>query len=490
MSDWNSSRWQKSQLKLQMPIYDDIEKLSSIKKELKDFDGLVDLDKILLLKKKLKSLEKNKGFLIIGGNCAETLNFDNDTADTVRTIQEMASIISKKTGGEVIKIGRMAGQYAKPRSNEFETIDGTTLPIYRGDIINNINFTEESRKPNPELMIKAFNKSSETLKTIEKIDGNFFTTHEALLLDYEESLVREKDDIIYLSSTHFPWIGDRTRNSNSAHVEFLRGIVNPISIKCGINTDLDDLVKIIKLLNPENEAGKISLTVRMGNKNIEKYFPILIKHILKNNLNVLWISDPMHGNGKKTYGPLPYRTYVNLIGKSFLEITKANELSAKFQILLQNKPCAMGACSQSQACRQGEVCRRSGARYKENTSFFNLFDLRQRISIRLLIKNLNKTRLFCINCFLQKSSVRKRSGRKTRYLEDIEGEISKFFSICKNNSIYPSGVHLEMTGNDVTECIGLSVNKNNLNQNYKTLCDPRLNREQSLYLIKKISELI
>lgn len=382
MVSWNSSSWQKSSLKLQMPIYDDIEKLSSIKKELKDFDGLVDLDKILLLKKKLKSLEKNKGFLIIGGNCAETLNFDNDTADTVRTIQEMASIISKKTGGEVIKIGRMAGQYAKPRSNEFETIDGTTLPIYRGDIINNINFTEESRKPNPELMIKAFNKSSETLKTIEKIDGNFFTTHEALLLDYEESLVREKDDIIYLSSTHFPWIGDRTRNSNSAHVEFLRGIVNPISIKCGTNTDLDDLVKIIKLLNPENEAGKISLTVRMGNKNIEKYFPLLIDIILKNNLNVVWISDPMHGNGKKV------------------------------------------------------------------------------------------------------------DGKKTRYLDDIEGEISKFFLICKNNGVYPSGVHLEMTGNDVTECIGLSVNENNLNQNYKTLCDPRLNREQSLYLIKKISELI
>ena len=290
-------------------------------------------------------------------------------------------VTSQKTGGEVIKIGRMAGQYAKPRSNKFETINGTTLPVYRGDIINSIEFTSKARKPNPELMLKVFNKSFETIKTIKNADNNFYTSHEALLLDYEESLIRQKDNIVYLSSTHFPWVGDRTRNSNSAHIEFLKGIANPISIKCGMNTNLDDLVKIINILNPKNEAGKISLTIRMGNKNINKFFPILIDTILKNKLNVLWISDPMHGNGK----------IVN--------------------------------------------------------------------------------------------------GKKTRYLLDIEDEINNFFSICKNNNIYPSGVHFEMTGKNITECIGLSVNESNLDQNYKTLCDPRLNAEQSLYLIKKISKL-
>lgn len=382
MTNWNPSSWQTSPLKLQMPVYNNIKKLTSIKKELANFNGLVDLDKILLLKEKFKNIVQNREFLIIGGNCAESLKYDNATVDTVGTIQEMAEIIFKKTGNEVIKIGRMAGQYAKPRSSEFETINGVSLPSYRGDIINNINFTEEGRKPNSELMLKAFHRSLETLSTIEKIDDNFYTTHEALLLDYEESLVRRENNTTYLSSTYFPWIGDRTRKYNSAHVEFLRGVINPISIKCGTDTDLEDLIKIIKILNPKNEIGKIFLTLRMGSENIEKYFPILIKSILKNDLNVLWISDPMHGNSKKM------------------------------------------------------------------------------------------------------------NDKKTRYLSDIESEISKFFSICKNNNIYPAGVHFEIIGKNVTECIGLSVKENNLNQNYETLCDPRLNKEQSLYLIKKISELI
>lgn len=382
MIKWSPTTWQCAELKLQMPVYDDIKKLKSIKKELNNHDGLIDLDEILSFKKKLKDVINKKNFIIIGGSCAESLNLDNATIDTIKTIQEMAKIVSKKNNKEIIKIGRMAGQYAKPRSNNYETINNITLPIYRGDIINDIDFSEESRKPNPNLMIKAFKRSIETINIIKSFDNNFFTSHEALLLDYEESLIRKKDNTFYLSSTHFPWIGDRTRNIKSSHIDFLSGIANPISIKCGINTDLEDLIQIIKKLNPKNEVGKIALTIRMGNKNIDKYYPILIDTILKNNLNVLWISDPMHGNTK-------------------------------------------------------------------------------------IINN-----------------------QKTRYLNDIEEEIFKFFSISKNKKIYPSGIHLEMIGKNITECIGLEVNENNLNKKYESLCDPRLNKEQSLYLAKKIFEFI
>jgi len=366
-----------------MPNYDDAEALNRIKGMLKGFSEPIGLDEIMLLRKRLNSVESGMGFIIIGGDCAESLNTNaNRIVNTITTIQAMADVVSKKIGNEIIKIGRMAGQYAKPRSNEFETIDGITLPSYRGDIINGIEFTGDARKPNPMLMVKALYKTIETLSIIKKIDKNFYTSHEALLLDYEECFIREKYGVAYLSSTHFPWIGDRTRNCNSAHVEFLRGIVNPIGIKCSDNTDLDDLVKIIKLLNSRNEVGKIALTVRMGSEKIEKHLPILINTVMKNNLNVLWISDPMHGNGKKI------------------------------------------------------------------------------------------------------------NGKKTRYLEDIENEMSKFFSICNSNGVYPAGIHLEMAGDNITECVGLSVSEDDLNQNYTTLCDPRLNKEQSLYLIKKISQLI
>jgi 3-deoxy-7-phosphoheptulonate synthase len=232
-------------------------------------------------------------------------------------------------------------------------------------------------------MYKAYKQSASTINLIKKSNIDLYVAHEALLLDYEESLVRENEKKTFLSSTHLPWIGDRTRNFESAHIEFLRGVANPIGVKCGPTTDLEDLVKIIRILNPENENGKIMLMIRMGNGNVEKFLPGIINAIEINKLNVLWVSDPMHGNGKK------------------------------------------------------------------------LSD-----------------------------------GTKTRYYDDILGEIKSFFNVCKDCGVCIGGIHLEMTGLDVTECIGGFCDETNIKDRYETLCDPRLNREQSLSLAKELEDII
>jgi 3-deoxy-7-phosphoheptulonate synthase len=358
-----------------MPEYSDKEELKKVKEHLKQNKELISLDRILDLKKELIEVEEGKSFLMIGGNCAENLNEPqkDNVEDIIQILQEM----KKRFGKKSLLIGRMAGQYAKPRSNDTETINGIDLPVFMGEIVNSLEFTKDGRTARPLLMIKAYQQCLNTLKTI---NNKVWTAHEALLLDFEETLIRKKDNITYLSSTGLPWIGERTRNVNSAHTEFLRGVVNPIGIKVGPNCDVEDLVKIIKTLNPQNEKGKIILTIRMGCGKMKVELPKIINSVQLNDLNVIWISDPVHGNGK--------------------------------------------------------TC----GKYK------------------------------------------------TRYLKDIETELLEFNEVCKECNVYNGGFHIEIGGGDIEECIGLSATEENLGKKYETLCDPRLNREQCLYLIEKIKE--
>ncbi len=380
MLNWTPSSWQNATIKKQMPIYEDLSLLNSIKHEISTYDGIVKLEEIISLKNKLKNISKNNDFLIIAGSCAEELNNNNqELIETIKTINEVSDIILKKFNKKTIKIGRMAGQYAKPRSNDFEIKNGIKLPIYRGDIINHIEFSKEARNPDPNLMKIAYKKSYNDFNLIRNTEKDFYIAHEALLLDYEESMIRSINNIDFLSSTHFPWIGDRTRDINSAHVEFLSGIFNPIAIKCGSDTNIEDLISVIKKLNLNNEDGKITLTIRSGIKSINNFLPKLITKIKSEKLNVLWVVDPMHGNTKK-------------------------------------------------------------------------------------INNI-----------------------KIRYLEEILEETNNFIQICKENDINPNGIHIEMSGLNITECIGLSVNEKNINTSYKTLCDPRLNKEQTIYLANNIN---
>jgi 3-deoxy-7-phosphoheptulonate synthase len=366
--NWSSGSWINAVLKKQMPIYNDQSKLKKVKDVLLAKKGLTTSDEIIALRRELVLVEQGKAIIIQGGDCAEDLqNMDKNAIDsTVDVIQKMENIMKRRA----IKIGRMAGQYAKPRSNDTEIKNGIELPSYKGDIINNIAFTSVAREPNPDLMLKCYQQAESTMS---EINNRTYISHEALLLDYEETLIRETKDGILLTSTHLPWIGDRTRHIDSAHVEFLRGIINPIGIKIGATTDMEDLVKIIKVLNPVNEKGKIILTVRMGVGNVEENLPRLINAIQINKLNVIWVSDPMHGNGKK----------------------------------LNN-------------------------------------------------------------------------GIKTRFLNDIENELLEFNAVCKKCVAINGGFHLEMTGMDIGECIGLSCNEENIGKKYYTLCDPRLNAEQCL----------
>jgi 3-deoxy-7-phosphoheptulonate synthase len=380
--NWSLSSWKEAEFKRQMPTYADENILNTVKNHLKNSNGLTSAEEILDLKENLRKVADGNAIIIQGGDCAEDMNSDDPDRilKTIEVLKKMENILLKSTGKSIVKIGRMAGQYAKPRSSDTENQNGVELPSYRGDIINNIEFTKEARNPNPLLMEKAYNKSIEAINLINK---QLYVSHEALLLDYEESLVRDTDDGMILASTHLPWIGDRTRNSKSAHVEFLRGVVNPIGIKCGPATNLDDLVEIIKILNPSNEEGKIVLIIRMGAGKVKECMGNIIQTILNNNLNVIWMSDAVHGNGKK----------------------------------LEN-------------------------------------------------------------------------GFKTRYLSDIIQEINEFVSVCKSYKINIGGIHLEMTGLDVTECIGCSCNESNIASRYKTLCDPRLNEEQCLQIANFLCDVI
>ena len=378
-----------------------------------------------------------------GGDCAES--FDDFNADYIRdtfkVLLQMSVTLTAAGNCPVVKVGRMAGQFAKPRSSPKEEINGVELESYKGDIINDMEFTESSRVPDPQRMIRAYTQSAATLNLLrafakggfsdlnkvhqwnmgfvdespqgkkfrdlaDKISdtlsfmdaigissGNtkrlrnvdFFTSHEALLLPYEECLTRTDSTTgeVYDTSAHMVWIGDRTRQLDGAHVEFCRGIKNPIGIKCGPTLDPDELKKLIDVLNPENEAGKITLICRFGVDNVEEKLPKLIGPFANSDYNLVWSCDPMHGN-----------------------TMKAN------------------------------------------------------------------------------------SGFKTRPFERVIQEVESFFDIHHSLGTYPGGVHLEMTGQNVTECIGgaQAIKDEDLSARYHTHCDPRLNANQALELAFLISD--
>ena len=439
---WTIDSWKKYSAK-HIPIYSNHKKLVQILEKLNSFPPLVFAGEVRSLKKKLIEVNKKKGFLLQGGDCAESFsefNADN-IRDTFRVLLQMSVILTSGTNLPIIKVGRMAGQFAKPRSNPIECQNNLKLPSYMGDIINDIKFEKDLREPNPERMLKAYSQSASTLNLLrafseggygdlkhvhtwnmgfvksgdqekrysylaEKIQENlnfmealgitsnntpqlkkvdFFTSHEALLLPYEQALTRT-DSItgeIYNTSAHLLWIGDRTRFIDSAHIEYCRGIKNPIGIKCGPKLNPDELIKLINILNPKNELGKIILITRFGYKNVRKFLPTLIKRVNEEGINVIWSCDPMHGN-----------------------------------------------------------------------------------------------------------TIKSNDGIKTRPFEKILKEVKNHILIHSSERSFLGGIHLEMTGQNVTECIG-GLNKiieSDLKDRYRTHCDPRLNANQAIELAFLITD--
>ena len=434
--EWTPDSWKKKKA-LHQPNYIDKKKFDIAIKKMKKLPPLVFAGEVRSLKNELAKCVDGKGFLLQAGDCAESFAefHPNYIRDTFRVIMQMAVVLSFASGVPVTKVGRLAGQFAKPRSSPIEEKDGVKLPSYLGDMINGIEFNENSRVPNPDRMLQAYNQAASTqnllrafayggyadLSTIQNwnldfvkkskqgsnfkivadriseclrfIDAcginnenvrqlsetSFFISHEALLLPYETAFTRVDSTTgdWYDVSAHMVWIGDRTRQLNGAHVEFCKGISNPIGIKVGPTTDKDELLKVIKTLNPENEKGKIVLIVRMGSKLIDDLLPPILEKIKSANVNVVWSCDPMHANIEKS-----------------------------------------------------------------------------------------------------------KSGFKTRNFNNILNEVKSFFKLHKKSGTYAGGIHLEMTGQNVTECIGglQKISDKDLSSRYHTHCDPRLNASQSLEL--------
>ena len=442
IGSWDKSSW-RTKKRHQMPEYKDPEELNKVENSLKSLPPLVFAGEVRNLKKDLAKVESGQAFLLQGGDCAESFEeFSADLIrDTFKVLLKMAVVLTFGGKKPVIKIGRMAGQFAKPRSSDFEIINGQKLPSYRGDIINDIEPTIEHRLPKPERMLKAYTQSSSTLNllrafsqggfadisrvhswvlestkgqvgyqkffdlatkitnslefmsaagvnsensdSLRKVD--FYTSHEALLLEYEEALCRldSTTGLPVAGSGHMIWIGDRTRQIDGAHVEFCKGVQNPIGLKCGPSTDPDELIQLCKILNPENEPGRLTLITRFGSELISDYLPKIINSVKNAKLRVVWSCDPMHGN-----------------------------------------------------------------------------------------------------------TIKSSNGYKTRPFEKILAEVKYFFKIHMSEGTFPGGVHVEMTGKDVTECTGgiKSIDDEDLHSRYHTACDPRLNASQSLELAFLIAE--
>ncbi len=441
---WTPESWQ-SLIADQQPDWNNKETYNKVIHEIGKYPPLVFAGEVRALKQHLAEAAQGRGFLIQGGDCAETFSeFQANTIrDKLKILLQMSVILTYGASCNVIKIGRIAGQFAKPRSSDTETRGGIELPSYRGDAVNDIEFIEKKRSPNPKRLLKAYNQSAATLNLLrafttggfadlnkvhiwnqefitqspqgkryeeiaKSIDDaltfmravginpethsalkltEFFTSHEALLLGYEQALTR-RDSITekwYTCSGHFLWIGDRTRQPESAHVEFLSGVDNPIGIKVGPSITEYELLKIIEKLNPKNNWGRITLITRMGADKIRKKLPPLIRIIDENEKKVLWVCDPMHGNT-----------------------------------------------------------------YKSKTGF------------------------------------------KTRHFDTILEELEHFFAIHRAEGTVPGGVHFELTGDNVTECLGgaREINDVDLGTKYETACDPRLNNEQSLELAFLVTDLL
>jgi 3-deoxy-7-phosphoheptulonate synthase len=439
---WTVNSWRNLPIK-QQPTYLNSNELKKVETELANFPPLVSFDEVEKLKSELAQVANGNAFLLQGGDCAESFTeFSHDNLKSFfRTVMQMTIALMYGLQKPIVKVGRIAGQYAKPRSENNETIDGVTLPSYRGDIINGIEFEENSRVANPKRLIESYfysaaslnylrslalggygnlqkvnkwneefahslNSKKNTEEVIGKINetlnfmkacgldskslpqlttASFFTSHEALLLNYEEAFTRKDKDSkkFYDLSAHMLWIGDRTRHPDEAHVEFMRGIANPIAFKVGPSISKGELLKLLDILNPENEAGRITLISRMGNNKVGEFLPTLVEAVKQEGRSVIWSCDPMHGN-----------------------------------------------------------------------------------------------------------TIKSSNGYKTRKFDDILGEIKSFFQIHNAAGTYAGGVHFEMTGQDVTECLGgnQKITELNLRDRYHTHCDPRLNSSQSVELAFMIAQ--
>ncbi|MBY0354499.1 MAG: 3-deoxy-7-phosphoheptulonate synthase class II [Rickettsiales bacterium] len=439
---WSLESWRDKPIR-QQPAYSDQAKLAEVEQKLKTVPPLTSPNEAARLKRELAEVCEGRAFLLQGGDCAES--FAEYTEDNLRAyarvMLQMTMALMYGAGKPVVKVGRIAGQFSKPRSEPMETLGGVELPSYKGDMINGMEFTPEARYADPERLLHAYYQSGATLNflralfrgsfasidtitrwntnfvsesrqgqrfsaLVERIDecvqfikatgltpersaqlseATFYTSHEALLLGYESSLARQNDDddLFYSCSAHMLWIGDRTRHPDEAHVEFLRGLENPIGCKVGPSMTKDDLLRLCDALNPKNEAGRLTFISRMGAGKVADHLPMLVRTMKDAGRKVIWSCDPMHGN-----------------------------------------------------------------------------------------------------------TIKSPNGYKTRKFNDILSEVRQFFQVHQAEGTYAGGVHFEMTGQDVTECLGgaQAISEVNLSDRYHTHCDPRLNASQSLELAFLIAE--
>lgn len=441
---WSPDSWSDLPIK-QVPEYPDQKALLEVEAKLATFPPLLFAGEARDLKKRLADVAEGRRFLLQGGDCAESFaeHGPDHIRDFLRVFLQMAVVLTYAGGSPVVKVGRLAGQFAKPRSKPTEKRDDIELPSYRGDIINGMEFTEEARIPDPTRMLRGYRQAAATANLVrafalggyadlervhqwnmnfvqdspqghryEELANNiteslafmraigitadntpqlrqthFFTSHEALLLGYEQALTRldSTSGEWYATSGHMVWVGDRTRQPDHAHIEYVRGIKNPIGLKCGPSLEADELLELIDIIDPDNEPGRLTLISRFGAGNVEKYLPKLLRAVKREGRKVVWACDPMHGN----------------------------TISAE-------------------------------------------------------------------------------SGYKTRPFDRILSEVQDFFAVHRAEGTHPGGIHVEMTGDNVTECTGgaVAISDAELSNRYHTHCDPRLNADQSLELAFLVAELM
>jgi 3-deoxy-7-phosphoheptulonate synthase len=437
---WSPDNWRKKPV-MQSPDWPDAGKLAAVETTLRNYPPLVFAGEARRLKTQLARAVDGKAFVLQGGDCAESFAefHPNNIRDTFRVLLQMAVVLTYGAALPVVKIGRLAGQFAKPRSSDVETIDGVTLPAYRGDMVNGMEFTPEARRPDPMRLVQGYNQSAATLNLLRAFaqggyadlhkvhqwnlgfvagasgaryqelcahldetlafmeacgltsettpqirETDFFTSHEALLLPYEQALTRVDSTTgdWYDCSAHMLWVGDRTRQVDGAHIEFLRGVGNPLGCKAGPSQTPDELIRLIDALNPNNEPGRLTVIARMGHDKVETKLAPLVRAVKREGRKVVWLTDPMHGNTQKA------------------------------------------------------------------------------------------------------------GNYKTRAFDQILAEVTGFFAVLRDEGVPAGGVHFEMTGQDVTECVGgaQAITEARLGDRYHTHCDPRLNATQALELAFLIAE--
>jgi len=381
---WSPDRWRGYDA-VQQPIYADLAELARIEHELGRAGPVVAIEDCAKLRSLATHVAHGHGFILQGGDCAETLG--QDQAIAVEALAGLFDQLRSVIGGEVINIGRIAGQFAKPRSNPTETRGAVALPAYRGDSINGSAFMASARAPDPQRMLAAHSQAVETAALLAAGRAGkapIFTSHEALLLPYEQALARRgSDGRWWATSGHMLWIGDRSRQVDGAHVHFVSGIENLVGVKCGPTLGPDELLHLLDRLDPANRAGKVALIGRFGAEAIEAHLPPLMRAARREGRHILWMIDPMHGNSR--------------------------------------------------------------------------------------IEGAHKVRRFA----------------------DIVAEARDFFAIAKAERVHPAGLHLEMSPEDVTECIGASgpANAAGMGHNFQSLCDPRLNAAQAEQLVRMVAAL-